>query len=289
MTQDKALKTAIRARMAESGEPYNVARRAVMADDEAAEAPRPDSAARTSPGGPEAPGDATVSREAEPAVGEQHPDEDYYARYEREAELSGARPGKLRAMKLADRLQGAADRAQNAADYAEDLASQAEDAADEADEEADEADDAASTATEWASAAEMQQAERRAELMRERAGRAREKAERARERAEQAQEQAEQAQEAADQAFEDAEEDEDDEESEPEWHGRPPGGSRGRPPVPPHPARPPRPPHPPRPDAGNGIDRLMGRLDELEQRFAEAQDRAAMFLNRFIKDNGDSD
>jgi len=50
MTQDKALKSAIRARMAESGEPYNVARRAVMADGE----------------------------------------EDYNARYLREAEESGA-------------------------------------------------------------------------------------------------------------------------------------------------------------------------------------------------------
>ncbi len=34
MTQDKALKSAIRARMAQAGEPYNVARRAILADGE---------------------------------------------------------------------------------------------------------------------------------------------------------------------------------------------------------------------------------------------------------------
>jgi hypothetical protein len=142
MTQDKAFKSAIRARMAEHGEPYNVARRAVMADDEAAGTPPPTSSDGLEP-------------EQESAGGKRHADEDYYARYGREAELSGAGSGKLRATKLAERLQGAADRAQDAADYAEELAARAEQAADEADEKAGMAEEAAGSATEWASPGEL--------------------------------------------------------------------------------------------------------------------------------------
>jgi hypothetical protein len=130
-----------------------------------------------------------------------------------------------------------------------------------------------------------QQAERRVELMQERAGQAREKAEAARERAEQAQERAEQAQEAADQAFEDAEDDGD---SEPGWHSRGTDGWHGHP-TPPRPPRPPRPPHSGSAEPQNAIDRLMSRLDELEHRFTEAQDRAATFLNRFRPDDTSSD
>ena len=110
MTQDKAFKSAIRARMAEHGEPYNVARRAVMAQDEAAESP-------SFPDGPQ-PG------QAESAV-----EKDYDARYLREAAESGVPSDQVRAMAIADRLQ-------EAADLAEDLAEQAEEAADEAEEKA---------------------------------------------------------------------------------------------------------------------------------------------------------
>jgi chromosome segregation ATPase len=243
MTQDKALKSAIRARMAESGEPYNVARRAVMADDEAA--------------GP-----------ASPAGGE-----DYYARYLREAEESGVPSDQIAAMAIADRLQEAADRAQDAADLAEELAEQAEEAADEAEEKANLAEESASLATEWADPQEQERAEWRSDAMRDRADRAREAAERARERAEQAQERAELAQEAADDARND--DDEDEEGLSGGWHGHLP--------TPPRPPRPPRPPQPHRGPA-NGMDRLVGRLAELEQRFGQVQDRTAEFLNRFIPD-----
>jgi uncharacterized phage infection (PIP) family protein YhgE len=253
--------------MAEHGEPYNVARRAVMAQDEAAESP-------PFPGGPE------------PVQTESAVQEDYDTRYLREAEESGVPSDQVRAIAIADRLQEAADRAQDAADLAEELADQAEEAADDAGEKAGMAEEAASTATEWASPEEVRQAEGRVELMQERAGQAREKAEAARQRAEQAQERAEQAQEAADQAFEDAGEDED---SEPGWHSRGPDGWHGRPPMPPRPPQPPRPPHPGRGEPQNGIDRLMGRLDQLEHRFSEAQDRAATFLSRFMQDDSSSD
>jgi hypothetical protein len=267
MTQDKAFKSAIRARMAEHGEPYNVARRAVLAQDEAAESP-------SFPDGPQ-PG------EADSAV-----EEDYDARYLREAEESGVPSDQVRAMAIADRLQEAADRAQDAADLAEELAEQAEDAADEAEEKAGLAEEAASMATEWASPAEVRQADRRVELMQERAGRAREKAEAARERAEQAQERAELAQEAADQAQEDF--DDEDERPSGDWRGGRPAGRPGHPPAPPRPPRPPRPPHPGQHDPRNGVDRLMSRLDQLEHRFSEAQDRAATFLSRFMQDDTSS-
>jgi chemotaxis protein histidine kinase CheA len=267
MTQDKALKSAIRARMAESGEPYNVARRAVMADGKA-ESPEAESPEAESP---------------EPAS---TGDEDYYARYLREAEESGVPSDQIAAMAIADRLQEAADRAQDAADLAEEVAEQAEETADEAEEKANLAEESASLAMEWADPEEQEQAQRRSDAMRERADRAREAAERARERAEQAQERAELAQEAADQAQSD---DEDDGPSgdwhgpRGEWHGRPPGGWPGHRPTPPRPPRPPRPPQSYRVPA-SGMDRLLGRLAELEQRFGQVQDRAAEFVNRFITD-----
>jgi hypothetical protein len=268
VTQDKAFKSAIRARMAEHGEPYNVARRAVMAEDESAQS-------TSFPGGPEL-GQAESASE-----------EDYYARYLREAEESGVPSDQVRAMAIADRLQEAADRAQNAADLAEELAEEAEEAADEAGERAGLAEEAASMATEWADPDEQEQAQRRSDAMRERAERAREAAERARERAEQAQERAELAQEAADQAQEDF--DDEDERPSGDWRGAGPGGWPGHPPTPPRPPRPPRPPHGGAGDLRNGIDTLMSRLGQLEQRFTEAQDRATTFLSRFMQDDGGSD
>ena len=282
MTQDKALKNAIRARMAAAGEPYSVARRAILADDGAegewtSHDPGP---------GPDAAGVA--------------PD-DYYARYSREAREAGVPEGdiaaRLQAMlaedaaedvqAFADRVQQAADRAQQAADRAEELAEQAEEAADQAEERAGRAEEAAEMAQEWADPDEQALAGQRADRMRERCEQAREIAERAREEAERAQERAELAQEAADQAWADVDEADEADEFDDDDDLRAGLGDRTgwRPPQPPRPPRPPR-PQPPRPPLGrdhgprNGPDRLLHRLDELQHRLGTVWDLTDRFLGR---------
>jgi chromosome segregation ATPase len=296
MTQDKALKNAIRARMAAAGEPYSVARRVILADDAHGDPTSQDQAS-----GPDAAGD------------------DYYAQYSREAREAGVPEadiaGRLQAMMadeqadeavddvqaFAARVQQAADRAQQAADRAEELADQAEEAADQAEERAGRAEEAAEMAQEWADPDEQALAGQRADRMRERCEQAREMAERAREEAERAQERAELAQEAADQAW--TEVDEADEADEPDEFDDEDDDLRAgpdarfgwrRPPRLPRPPRPPRMPRPPLgPDHGprTGPDRLLHRLDELQHRLGTVWDLTDRFLDRLgqepDKDRGD--
>jgi hypothetical protein len=188
MTQDKAFKAAIRARMAQSGEPYSVARRALLADEEAG-------AGAASPAQPPGPG-------ADPL-----PD-DYNARYAREAAAAGVPAdeidAELRSMAIdeeteraADRLRAAGRLAQQAADRAQRLAEQAEGDAEQAEERAHLAQEAADLASEWADPGEQQAAQARADRMQELADRARDRAEQARQAADNAQERAELAEAAA--------------------------------------------------------------------------------------------
>jgi len=286
MTQDKAVKNAIRARMEAAGEPYSVARRVILADDAAHEDP--------------------TSQDQAP--GPDAADDDYYAQYSREAREAGVSDAdiaaRLQAMMadeqaaeavddvqaFAARVQQAADRAQQAADRAEELAEQAEEAAERAEERAGRAEEAAEMAQEWADPDEQALAGQRADRMRERSEQAREIAERAREEAEQAQERAELAQEAADQAWTDVDEadeaDEADEFDDEDNDLRAGQGARfgwRQPPRLPRPPSPPRMPRPPLgPDHGlrTGPDRLLHRLDELQHRLGTVRDLTDRFLDR---------
>ena len=271
MTQDKALKAAIRARMAQSHEPYSVARHSILADRSAG-------------------GERAVTDDALDPDADQDLREDYYARYLHEAEEAGASAEELQGMSAegrlrdladsrraaADKTQEAADKAQAAADQAEELAEQAEEAADQAEERAEMAQEAAELAQEWADAQEQDAAQQRADRMRERADQARELAERAREQADRAQERADLAQEAACEAWDDDGYDVDLDDSDDAQRGAWPGATRLL-----HPPRPPRPPR--APSMGPG-ERLMSRLEELEQRFEQMQDRAVSFLDRLRLD-----
>jgi hypothetical protein len=211
MTQDKALKAAIRARMAETGEPYSVARRALRSE-----------------GNDEQERGGIGRQPGSPAP--QAPAEDYYARYAREAELAGVPADEVRAMLADDLAQHRADAAQQAADLAQQRADHAEEAAERAEEHADLAEEAAVVAHEWAGTDKHAQAEQRAEIMRDRARRARQAADLAQEAADLAQQRADLAWAAVDDAG-----DEDDGWRWP-YHAHPL-----------RPARPPRAPRPPRP------------------------------------------
>jgi hypothetical protein len=119
MTQDKALKNAIRERMAAVGEPYSVARRAILSEDA-------DSGERSSHD--HAPGPDAVGETAE----------DYYARYSREAREAGVPEAdiaaRLQAMMAAEQAQEATDDVQAFADQMQRAADQAWEAVDEYDE-----------------------------------------------------------------------------------------------------------------------------------------------------------
>jgi hypothetical protein len=247
MTQDKALKSAIRARMAETGEPYNVARRAVLTEAGHSEAGNPD------------PGHVGGA------------EEDYYERYLREAADAGVPIVAAQARIAADRAQAAAEQAQVAADLAQELADEAEEKAGQAEERAELAEESASMAQDWADPQEQERARQRADEISAQADRAREQADRAQETADHAQERADMAAEAAELAGEDEDED-----------GRPGPGRRswgGSPP--PRPPRPPRPVSPDRLIRGLGapdriadrVEDLMGRFDEFRRRTDEAIDR----------------
>jgi hypothetical protein len=119
MTRNKAQKNAIRQRMAVTGEPYSVARRAAAAGD----------------------------------AGPQDPDRDQLTpeeRYAREAQAAGSGAAEIEAQLAAFRAQEAADRAQEAAERARDRADRAEEAAERAEERAGLAQEAAELAEEWA-------------------------------------------------------------------------------------------------------------------------------------------
>src|SRR5262249_29165879 len=118
MTRNKAQKTAIRQRMAVTGEPYSVARRAAPARD----------AHQEGRDGAELPGEE---------------------RYAQEAEAAGSTAAEVEAQLAAFRVQEAADLAREAADRARDRADRAEEAAERAEERAGLAQEAAELAEEW--------------------------------------------------------------------------------------------------------------------------------------------
>ncbi|HXP19874.1 MAG TPA: alanine-zipper protein [Streptosporangiaceae bacterium] len=175
MTQNKAQKTAARRRMAETGEPYSVARRAAEHE------PVADVAA----GSPSA-GQAAAPR-----------GDAWYASMAEEAGISVA---EFRAQEQAANLQDAAGQAQERAERAQERADQAEEAAMMAQEAADLAMEAADMTEEWADEHEQERARRRADQAQEAADKAQAAAELAQEQADEAQEAADEAEEAAEEA-----------------------------------------------------------------------------------------
>src|SRR5580658_8297983 len=246
MTEDKARKIATRQRMAETGEPYSVARRAVEDEHDAAEDLRDDS------------WDDSV---AEDAGG-------------REAGDAGGREAEARAQEHAVQARELAEHARHLAEQARERAERAEEDADRAEEAADLTQEAADLTNEWGDDETIAQAERRADE-------ARAAAQRARRRAERAEEQADQTEEAADQADEAANEAEDLAGDTPHHFRR--HQQSHRPPRPPQPPRPPRPmrghrygpPGPRRvqPDR-DPAERLQDRVEQVIQRFEVMRDRA---------------
>ncbi len=260
MTQDKALKAAIRARMAEAGEPYSVARHVILGDG--------------SLGGEL--GDTEAGAEHDRAADQA---DDYFAIYIREAREAGVPDEELQAMADAHGARERLRTAREAADRAAEFAVEAEEAAERAEERASLAEEAADLAEQWADPEEQRAARQRAERMREGAERAREKADLAEESAELAEERADVADEELSETVAGLSEDEtdDDEDDEPYW-------SWGRPVRPPRPPHPPRPPRPARPhfDGSRGRNRPMSALDHLDRRLKEA---AAFFDGlRFDRD-----
>jgi hypothetical protein len=170
MTSDKARKTAVRQRMAETGEPYSVARRAAQS----AEAPPPGAAG--------------------PSAQDLSPDE----RYAREAEAAGRTAAQVETETLVFRAQERADRMQAAAELAREHADAAEEDAAEAAEHAELAREALDQAAGWADEAELGQARAIAERADAAAERARARADAAEDTAMAAEERAEMAQDDAD-------------------------------------------------------------------------------------------
>jgi hypothetical protein len=268
MTQDKAFKAAVRARMAQAGEPYSVARRTLMSDagDASEPAAEPDSSAHV--------------------TSDRGETEDYNERYAREARLAGL-PEEEIAVRLAgmtarDQSRGLATEARALADRAEEAAERAQERADEAEEEAARAEEraelareAAEMAHEWAEEDDLNRAQERAGQMQQRAEQARESADQAQEAADRAQDRADRLSEAADEA-EEADDDYDEDQDE-GWQA----GARVLFPGPaPRSLRPPRPPRPPRPHrpppasgSWGGPDRLISELGRLQERFEQAQER----------------
>jgi hypothetical protein len=199
MTQNKAQKTAVRQRMAETGEPYSVARHVVEAGQAPTQPPEP----------PETGHYAT-------------PRDDHW--YDMVAEEAGISVAEFRAQEeaarleeLAEEAQRRADAAQERADLAQERAEQAEEAAELAQAAADLAEEAAELTGSRADEQERERAQQRADeaaLARDRAqeaaGLAQEQAEREQEFAEHADEAADRAQAHADELGEDSGDDEDD-------------------------------------------------------------------------------
>jgi hypothetical protein len=161
MTQDKARKAATRQRMAETGEPYSVARQAVEREHEGATAEDPISSGRGAP----PPGDrwyANAAEEAGITVAEfrvQHmtdlADKARERAEEAEETVSVAREAAELAQQAADMTRGWADkqeqeRAQRRANQARAAAEEAQRRADQAQRQADEAEEAADEAADLA-------------------------------------------------------------------------------------------------------------------------------------------
>jgi hypothetical protein len=188
MTQNKAQKTATRQRMAETGEPYSVARHMVEAGQVPGESPEP----------PE------TGRYATPR------DDRWYAMVAEEAGISvaefRAQEEAARLADLAGEAQWRADAAQERADLAQERAEQAEEAAELAQAAADMAAQAAELTGSRADEQERERAQRRADEAAMARDRAHEAAGLAQEQAERAQELADRAEEAADEAESQADE-----------------------------------------------------------------------------------
>ena len=221
MTQNKVQKAAIRRRMAETGEPYVVARRIVLG------------------------GASGASSDVDGLTPEEQ--------YALEARAAGVSAEEIDGQTLVYRLEAAAQRAQEAAERARELADRAEEEAERTEDRAGQAEEAAEEAEEWAEPGEKR-------LLRERAARLQEAWEQARLRAERAEEVAVAAEERAELAADAAEEAANgefpgsaDDDPRSVWaaatgDGYDRAGDEGFvPPVPPVPPIPPAPPVPPRP------------------------------------------
>jgi uncharacterized phage infection (PIP) family protein YhgE len=182
MTQNKAQKTAIRQRMAETGEPYSVARHVVEGGQVPTEPPQP----------------AEAGHYATPR------DDRWYAMVAEEAGISVAefrvQEEAARLADLADDAQVRADAAQERADLAQERAEQAEEAAELAQAAADMAAEAAELTGTRADEQERERAQQRADVAAMARDRAQEAAGLAQEQAERAQELADRAEEVADEA-----------------------------------------------------------------------------------------
>ena len=157
MTRNKAQKTAARQRMAETGEPYSVARHAIERDHEGATAGDPPSANRGTPPG----------------------DDRWYAS---EAEEAGITVDEFRVQHLAD----LADKTRERAEEAEEAASVAREAAELAQQAAD-------MTRGWADKQEQERAQRRANQARAAAEEAQRRADHAQRQADEAEEAADEA------------------------------------------------------------------------------------------------
>jgi hypothetical protein len=205
MTRNKAQKTATRQRMAETGEPYSVARHMTGTDRVPAEPPEPPAT------GPNA-----TAR-----------DDRWYAQVAEEAGISvaefKAQEEAARAAELAEEARERADAAQERADLAQERAEQVQEAAELAQQAADLATEAAELTHSWSDEQERERAQQRADQAQLAADRALAAAGLAQEQAEREQELADQAEEAADEAearageFAGEPDDEDDEDGPAAW------------------------------------------------------------------------
>jgi len=248
MTQDKARKIAIRQRMAETGEPYSVARHAV--EDE-----------YVSSAGPlESPADRSGGMTGDVGDAEALPPEQAWHLAEQARYL--AEQARIRA----ERAGEAADRAEEAADLTQ---------------------EAAELTQEWGSDEEIDRALRRADEARTAAGQARSRAEQAERLAEEAEEAADRAEEAIDEAGHLAGVYEDGPprwHHHPSRPAHPPQAPQ--PPQAPRPPRPPRihddgppgqddwPPQHPDP-----VGRLQDRVDQFIHRLSSARDQAGRLIS----------
>ncbi|HJZ27128.1 MAG TPA: hypothetical protein VJ370_12710, partial [Streptosporangiaceae bacterium] len=139
MTEDKARKIATRQRMAETGEPYSVARRAVEHEYDAAEDLRDDSLAED-----------TGAHDAGDAGG-------------RDAGDADGREAEARAQEHAVQARELAEHARHLAEQARERAERTEEDADRAEEAADLTQEAAELTNEWGDDETIAQAERRAD------------------------------------------------------------------------------------------------------------------------------
>jgi len=247
MTQDKARKIAIRQRMAETGEPYSVARHAV--EDEYV----------GSAGPLESPADLSEGMTGDAGDAEAMPQEQAWRLAEQARYL--AEQARIRA----ERAGEAADRAEEAADLTQ---------------------EAAELTQEWGSDEEIDRALRRADEARTAAGQARSRAEQAERLAEEAEEAADRAEEAIDEAghladvYDDGPPRGHHHPSRPAHPPQPP-----QPPQAPRPPRPPRRYDGPQgqddwpqqhPDP---VERLQDRVDQFIHRLSSARDQAGRLIS----------